>query len=163
MAKYCKEIVDRICELIETDSYTDKEICIQVGINQDTYISWKNDKPEFSEAVKKADKNRLKMFALEAKRSLLKKIQGYTVQEKKTVYVDKSENGKSTPKIKEQTVTDKHFQPDTVAIIFTLCNQDPENWKNRQLTEITGKDGKDFNSQTIIFQDISGKQIEDPE
>jgi len=41
-------------------------------------------------------------------------------------------------------VTRKHYQPSVPAVIFSLTNRDSENWKNRQNTEITGKDGKDL-------------------
>lgn len=139
MAKYSKKIVDRICKLISSDSYTIVEICNQVGINQDTYHTWKKEKPEFSEAIEKAQDARRAYFALEAKNSLLKKVQGYSVDETKTVWVDsgkKGEDGKSTPKIKEQVKTTKHIQPDTAAIIFTLINCDGENWKNKQVNEV---------------------------
>ena len=142
--KYGKDITDKICKLIESDSYTDYEICQNVGISNETFIKWRRDKTEFSEAIKKAHQKRLSFFAEEAKKSLLKKIQGYTIQEKKTVYSSQVIEGQAKPKIKEQTITDKHFQPDTGAIIFTLCNQEPENWKNRQTQEITGKEGKDL-------------------
>lgn len=56
-------------------------------------------------------------------------------------------NGKEIPRIKEQKIVDKHYQPDTAAIIFTLTNGEPENWKNRQNNEVTGKDGKDLFGQ----------------
>jgi hypothetical protein len=77
----------------------------------------------------------------------MKKIRGYTEQEKKTVTVDtgkRDENDKPIVRVKEHTVTDKHYQPDTAAIIFALTNRDPENWKNRYNSELTGKDGKDL-------------------
>ena len=140
-------MVESICNLIKSDSYTIAEICHNVGITEAIYFRWKSEKVEFFEAIKNAENERLKFFATEAKKSLLKKIQGYTVQEKRTVTVDSGRSdpsGKSIPKIKEQTITDKHIQPDTAAIIFTLVNQDPDNWKNRQNSEITGKDGKDL-------------------
>lgn len=149
MAKYNKDIVDKICKLIETDSFTDKEICEQVGICQDTYIEWKKTKAEFSESVKKAEENFLKTIASEAKKSLMKKIQGYTVQEKRTVYNNEVVKGQSKPKIKEQTITDKHYQPDTTAIIFALCNTDSDNFKNKQTNEITGEPLK------IKFENVS--------
>ena len=61
----------------------------------------------------------------------------------------KDEKGNPKPIIKEQTTTKKHIQADTAAIIFTLTNGDPEHWRNRQTTEVTGKDGKDlFASKT---------------
>ena len=144
MSKYSPEIVTRICELIEKDSYTDKEICEQVDISQETFITWRREKPEFSESLKKADQVFLKTIASAARKSLVKKIEGYTVQEKRTVYASQVIEGKEKPKIKEQTITDKHYQPDTVAIIFALCNQDSDNFKNKQSTELTGKDGKDL-------------------
>ena len=82
----------------------------------------------------------------------MKKIQGYDVTETKVVTVPgtkKDEKGNPKPIIKEQTTTKKHIQADTAAIIFTLTNGDPEHWRNRQTTEVTGKDGKDlFASKT---------------
>jgi hypothetical protein len=118
-----------------------------VKIHPDTYYAWLQEKPEFSDAIKKAHDNRMAFFVAEAKKSLVKKLQGYTVQEKHITTVGSGKfdaNGKELPKIKEQKVVDKHFQPDTAAIIFTLTNGEPENWKNRQNSELTGKDGKDL-------------------
>ena len=40
-------------------------------------------------------------------------------------------------KVKEHTVTDKHYQPNPTTIIFTLTNRDPDNWKNRQDTNVS--------------------------
>ena len=145
--KYKPKIAERICALIEADTYTVAEICRMVKINPDTYYTWQKDITEFSDAIKKAQEVRMAFFVAEAKKSLLKKIQGYTVQEKHITTVGSGKfdvNGKEVPKIKEQKVVDKHFQPDTAAVIFTLCNGEAENWKNRQNTEVTGKDGKDL-------------------
>lgn len=151
--KYNQKIVERICALIEADSYTVLEICRLVNIDRGTYFRWLKEKSEFSDAIKKAEENRNAFFVAEAKKSLLKKIQGYTVQEKHITTTGSGKfdvNGKEIPKIKEQKLVDKHFQPDTAAIIFTLCNQDAENWKNRQNTELTGKDGKDLLPARIL-------------
>lgn len=145
--KYSQKLVEKICALIEADTYTVAEICRMVKIDRSTYFDWINTKPDFSDAIKKAQEERTAFFVAEAKKSLLKKIQGYTVQEKHITTVGSGKfdvNGVEKPKIKEQKVVDKHFQPDTAAIIFTLCNGEPENWKNRQNTEVTGKDGKDL-------------------
>lgn len=139
--KYNKEIVEKICLLIKTDSYTVAEICEQVSINQDTYYDWLKKKPEFSDSIKKAKGEFDDFLLAECKKSLVKKIRGYTVQEKKTVTADtgkRDENDKPIVRVKEHSVTDKHYQPDTAAIIFTLCNRDPDNWKNRQESNITG-------------------------
>lgn len=127
MAKYSQKLVDRICSLIREDSYTIAEICDLVGINKDTYYTWMKTKSDFSDSVKKAEDARMQFFVAEAQKSLLKKIQGYEVEESKITYIDSGkpmvdENGKEKqkPKIKEKTIVKKHIQPDTAAIIFTL-------------------------------------------
>lgn len=155
--KYNKKIAEKICSLIATDTYTVAEVCRMVKIHPDTYYTWIKEFSEFSGAIKKAEAERMAVFVVEAKRSLLKKIQGYTVQERHITTVGSGKfdvNGKEIPRIKEQKVVDKHFQPDTAAIIFTLTNGEPENWKNRQNNEVTGKDGKD------LFGQLSDEELD---
>jgi hypothetical protein len=152
MAKYNKRIVEKICSLIRSDSYTVREICSQSGISIETFHEWKRTKPDFSDSIKKAKGEFDDFIAGEAAKSLVKLIQGYTVQEKKTVTVDtgkKDDDGKPIVRVKEHSVTDKHYQPVTAAVIFALTNRDPENWKNKINNEVTGRDGKDFFSFLI--------------
>ena len=152
MAKFSKKTVERIVGLIKSDTYTIAEICRQVGITPKTYHQWVNDYPDFADVIEQAKDERMQAMVIEAKKSLMKKIQGYDVTETKVVTVPgtkKDEKGNPKPIIKEQTTTKKHIQADTAAIIFTLTNGDPEHWRNRQTTEVTGKDGKDlFASKT---------------
>lgn len=147
MAKFSKKTVDMIVGLVKSDTYTIAEICRQVGITPKTYHQWVNDYPDFADAIEQAKAERMQAMVIEAKKSLMKKIQGYDVTETKVVTMpgkQKDEKGNPKPIIKEQTTTKKHIQPDTAAIIFTLTNGDPEHWRNRQSTEVTGKDGKDL-------------------
>lgn len=147
MAKFSKKTVERIVGLIKSDTYTIAEICRQVGITPKTYHQWVNDYPDFADVIEQAKDERMQAMVIEAKKSLMKKIQGYDVTETKVVTVPgtkKDEKGNPKPIIKEQTTTKKHIQADTAAIIFTLTNGDPEHWRNRQTTEVTGKDGKDL-------------------
>lgn len=152
MAKFNKKTVDMIVGLVKSDTYTIAEICRQVGITPKTYHQWVNDYPDFADAIEQAKAERMQAMVIEAKKSLMKKIQGYDVTETKVVTIpgkQKDEKGNPKPIIKEQTTTKKCIQPDTAAIIFTLTNGDPEHWRNRQSTEVTGKDGKDlFASKT---------------
>ena len=152
MAKFSKKTMEKIVGLIKSDTYTIAEICRQVGITPKTYHQWVNDYPDFADAIEQAKDERMQAMVIEAKKSLMKKIQGYDVTETKVVTVPgtkKDEKGNPKPIIKEQTTTKKHIQADTAAIIFTLTNGDPEHWRNRQTTEVTGKDGKDlFASKT---------------
>lgn len=141
MPKYNKKIVKRICDLLSKDSYTISEICSLTGISESTYYEWQANKPEFSENVTRAKDQFDELLVKEAKNSLRKKVLGYEVDEKKTVYT----NGKDgKPVIKEQTTIKKHFQPDTAAIVFALTNKAPLEWKNRQNNELSGVGGKDL-------------------
>lgn len=147
MAKFSKKTVDKIVGLVKSDTFTIAEICRQVGITPKTYHLWMNDYPDFADAIEQAKEERMQSMVIEAKKSLMKKIQGYDVTETKVVTIpgkQKDEKGNPKPIIKEQTTTKKYIQPDTAAIIFTLTNGDPEHWRNRQSTEVTGKDGKDL-------------------
>lgn len=131
--KYTPELVTRICGLLEKDTYTVSELCESVGISESTFYDWKGKFSEFSDAIKKAEERRLGFFVVEAKRSLLKKIQGYEVKETQIVSIPGvDEKGNPKQIIKEQKTIKKHIQPDTTAIIFALTNLDPEHWKNRQ-------------------------------
>lgn len=143
MAKYGKKVIEQIVGLIKSDTYTIVEICSQVGISLSTFHRWKDEYEEFRQAVEEAHEARMQYFVQEAKKSLLKKIQGYDVTETKVVTVP-TKGDEKKPTIKEQTTTKKHIQPDTAAIIFTLANGDPTRWRNRQTMEVVGKDGKEL-------------------
>lgn len=47
MAKYNQRIVNKICELVKTDTYTVPELCAKVGISESTYHEWKKTHSEF--------------------------------------------------------------------------------------------------------------------
>jgi transposase-like protein len=138
-SKYNSKMKSRIVELIKRDSFTVAEICRQLKIDQTTYNSWLKEFPDLAEAVSNAKEELMQSLAIEAKNSLRKKIQGYTSDETQITTVPGVDG---RPSIKEQKVKHIYFQPDTAAIIFALTNADPEHWKNRQNSEITGKDGK---------------------
>ena len=147
IGKYNQKIVDRIVALTKTDTFTVTEICAQVGITPKTYFKWMLDHPDFEEAVEDAKDELMESMVLEAKKSLRKKITGYDVKETRVETIPSGKldaNGNPTPKIKKQITTTKHIAADTAALIFTLTNGDPNHWRNRQTTEVTGKDGKDL-------------------
>ena len=158
--KYGKKTVERIVELVKSDTYTIAEICRQVGISPATFHRWQDEHEEFHQAIDEAYDDRMQYLAKEAEKSLLKKIQGYEVTETKVVTVP-ANGDPSKPTIKEQTTQKKHVAPDTAAIIFTLTNGDPKRWKNRYNTEVTGKDGKDL-FKTLSDEDLD-KEIADLE
>jgi len=141
MSKYNKTIVKRICDLIESDSYTILEICKIVGISEAIFHKWKLEKVEFLEAIKKAQDNWDDSIVADAKKSLKKLVNGYSVEETKVIFADSGkldENGNQKPKIKEQVKITKHIQPSLGAAIFVLTNKAEDEWKNRQNTEVSG-------------------------
>lgn len=146
MAKYTKAIVERIVEFVKIDTFTIEEICAKVGISRRLWYQWRDDHPEFVQALEDAERDRMEMFVLEAKKSLFKKIKGYDAKETKVTTIPSGKmeaDGKTPiPKIKEQVTTTKHVAPDTGAIIFVLTNGDPDHWKNRQNAELTGANGE---------------------
>ena len=143
MAKYSKKIVDKIIGLIKSDTYTIAEICRNVGITHTTYHQWIAVHEDFAKAVEEAKEEREQFFTLEAEKSLLKKIRGFEIIETRTVTVP-SKDDSTKPRIKEQITTKKPIPPDVAAIIFALTNGDPKRWRNRQNTEVTGRDGADL-------------------
>ena len=157
MAKYNEQIVTDICNLIKKDSYTIAELCKEVGIAISTYYEWLETKAEFSEAIQKARYQFDEIIVNEAKNSLRKLVQGYEIDEKKTVFTE-GKDGK--PRIKEQTIVKKHIQPNVAATIFLLTNKASNEFKNRLNTDHTTK-GMSFRKPNIIFGD--DEEIEDEE
>ena len=152
MAKYSKKIAQKIFSLIEKDSYTITEICAKVGISDRTFRYWQNENSEFAAGIAHARDTFTETKLVECEKSLDKLINGYEYDEVKTVVID---DGKGQPKIKERTTIRKMVIPSLPAIIHFQTNRDPENWKNRQTNELTGKDGKD------LFAGLTNEELEE--
>lgn len=166
MARYNKKLVEKICSLIKEDRYTIAEICRCVDIAESTFFKWKSEKLEFSEAIKKAEEDFRQKMLVKCEKSLVKLVEGYTVKEKKVITVDsgkKDAKGNPIPKIKEQTIIDKHIQPNLGAIIHFQTNKDPDNWRNRQTNEVTGKDGKDLIPARVLTKEEAAEYLKELE
>lgn len=112
--------------------------CKKVGISKETFYTWINDKPDFSDSLKKARKEFRETIVQTLEQSLWKRAAGYEVEEVKNEYRTLKDGGKVLVKSSKTT---KHFPPDTGALIFALTNLDPENWKNRQDNRLSVDDG----------------------
>lgn len=136
---YCQERVDTICKAIERGETI--ENAARIGnIAVGTLFRWMDEKSEFKEAVKKAkaayEDWEMNGILADAKKSLKTLICGTEYEEVKTEY----ENDKNdSPRIRKQTRVTKKILPNATAVIFALCNRDPEHWKNRISNELTGK------------------------
>ncbi len=88
MAKYNRKIVDEMCNLLKSDSYTISEVCRLVGIAERTFYEWQSKNADFADAIKKAKADFAKSILCECEKSLIKLIKGYDYEERKTVMVD---------------------------------------------------------------------------
>ena len=135
------ERIKKICEAIERGE-TNETAAKLGGIVEGTFYRWMDENKEFCEAVKRAkevyEEWEQKGILTDAKKSLKTLICGLEFDEVKTEY-EQDPNNPGTPRIKKQTSTTKRILPNATAVIFALCNRDPEHWQNRVAQDITGK------------------------
>lgn len=162
--KYSKEIAKKFVELYATGNHSISQICAAVGIHVDTYYDWRQKKSEFSEALKSAEIRRLDAIKDLAKTGLALLLTGHEWEETKTEFVEsKDKTGKSVPKIKSQTKIKKFVMPNPTMVIFTLTNQDPDNWKQRQQIAHTGADDGPIEQEVTVQIGYGKKGVEDDE
>ena len=125
--------------------------CKKVGISKETFYTWINDKPDFSDSLKKARKEFRETIVQTLEQSLWKRAAGYEIEESKNEYRTLKDGSKVL--VKSSKIT-KHFPPDTGALIFALTNLDPENWKNRQDNRLSVDDSiTGFNIKVVTRED----------
>jgi len=109
---------------------TNKEIAEELSISTGTLFAWGKAHPEFLSTVKggKAIANAKVVEALYGRAI------GSKVPEKKIIM-----NPDGTVR---KEVTEKEVLPDVAAIKLWLTNRDPDHWKERISSEITGPGGK---------------------
>jgi len=117
---------------------TNQQIAEAIGVNLDTVQVWINTYPDFSEALKEGKAP----ADAKVERSLFQRAIGYKYTEKKVIQLP---DGK-----KRMEVTEKEVAPDTTAQIFWLKNRLPAEWRDKQIQEITGKDGAPIKTETTL-------------
>lgn len=137
ITKYTPERIEKIISAISKGK-TYKDASKLAGINPDTFFDWLKNKPEFSDAVKMAEKQYGEWYnehiVKDAKASLMELICGFEqVTTKTKTYTSKGV--KCTEVVEER----KQIPPSATAIIFALCNRDPEHWQNRVSQDVNGK------------------------
>lgn len=138
---YTPERVEAILDALrqgETDDLAAK----MGGIGKTTFYRWIDEKEEFREAVKsaKADYEQWTLGEIlhDARRGLKVLVCGTEYEEVKTEY-EQDPHDPTHPRIKKQTRTTKKVLPNPTAVIFALCNRDPDHWQNRVAQELSGK------------------------
>lgn len=149
------------------DGFTEKQIAHKVGVSEATWYYWKSRHPELSESLKI---NKF-MADAEVENALYKRARGYTVTEVvEEVYGTPTgkldQNGKPIikhDKVHRKTIK-KEIPPDTTAGIFWLKNRQPDKWRDRKLTEVTGSDGGPVRVSTLDderYKEIRKKMLEE--
>ena len=143
-------------------SYKDAYTAAMVG--HTAFFNHLNNDAEFKEQVKKAEQEYQQWYDTQlvanCKRSLMELICGYEYDETTTESGIDARTGKNVTKTK---VTHKKVAPNPTALIFALCNRDPEHWKNRVEQDIKGKletESKQEISLANVSDELLGKVID---
>lgn len=118
------------------DGYTFQDIANRIGISVSALRKWRDQYPEFNEALKKGRE----IIDYKVENALLKSALGYKTKEVKVTTTIRY--GKTVETVKE--VTDKEQAPNVSAIQCWLYNRLPNKWKkNRdQLIDLNDEDTK---------------------
>jgi hypothetical protein len=140
--------VEIMCAAIaDGKSYKDAFTAARVG--KTAFYAHLKDDADFSERVKKAEQEYQDWYdsqlVVDCKRSLIDLVRGFEYDETTTEKVP-GRDGKGT--ITKTKVVHKRVMPNPTAIIFALCNRDPEHWQNRVNNELSGK--VETESKTIV-------------
>lgn len=109
------------------DGLTDAQIASNIGIHISTLCDWKNQFPEFSEAIKKGKAP----VDIQVENALLKRALGYEYEETTTEIIE-NPDGTKRKHIKKVT---KLVLPDTLAQFFWLKNRRPDKWRDKPAVE----------------------------
>lgn len=129
-----------------------KEFVREMGIDEKTYRLWMKEKPQFKEAIDRAKDIFKQSLTHDLALSLSKAAKGYEHEEVEQEY-RLGADGQPTPfKMKKKKV---HVQPNIGAAIFLLTNLDPENYQNRQRSDVNFK--KDGNEKPMTLDEINAE------
>lgn len=137
-------IAKKLCALGATDA----DLASAFGVTTPTIWAWRNQFPEFFNALKESKG----AFDEVVERSLAQRALGYTYD---TEEIKLTKDGEVL-----RVPVRKHIPPDTTACIFWLKNRRPEQWRDVNRFEHTGRDGGpvevDHNVRGEIERRISG-------
>lgn len=139
--KYEPERVAIICESIAKGE-SNEVAAAKAGICLDSFYGWLKNKPDFSDAIKRARREfeqwELEGILKDARKSLKQLICGEEYEETKIEYEQDPEHpGKL--RVRRKITTNKKILPNATAVIFALVNRDPEHWQNRVTQELNAK------------------------
>lgn len=131
---YAKQ-AGKLCKL----GATDQDLAAFFEVSLRTIANWKAQHSEFLHALKAGKEE----ADARVERSLFHRAVGYE-QEAVKIFMPA---GASEPVYAPYT---ERIAPDTTAAIFWLKNRRPEEWREKQLLEHTGKDGGPITTKVVI-------------
>lgn len=158
-SKCTPELTHDVFKLI-LDGEANIDICKKVGISETQFYAWQREEsdsynPQFTQSIALARAQLREKRLNEMEKSLYRAATGYVAEDSRTEFgTDKD----GRVYVKKKLSFKKTVPPDTKALIFALTNENPDKWKNRQNTEITGKDGKDFMNKEIDMESLTDEQ-----
>lgn len=155
--------VEIMCAAIaEGKSYKDAFTAARVG--KTAFYSHLKDDADFAERVKKAEKDYQDWYdtqlVVDCKRSLLELVRGYEYDE---TTIETGVDARTGKKVEKKKIVHKTVGPNPTAIIFALCNRDPEYWQNKINNEVSGKvetESKNSVSLEKVSDDLLGQVID---
>lgn len=149
------ELVERICELYESQNATIESCCEAAGVPERTFRLWLSQDAEYAERYKKAKQIQDTAYWQEvirplAKTAMQRRLEGETKTETKSEGEWRGE-GKSRVFVeKKRTETKSEILPDTTLTIFAMNGLYPGMFAKR--LEHTGKDGGPIETKTLIIE-----------
>lgn len=146
--------VEIMCKAIAAGkSYKDAFTAARVG--HDSFYRHLRDDSDFSDKVKRAEQQYQEWYdsqlVVDCKRSLQELICGYEWVET-TTETAPGKDGKGT--VTKTKVVHKKAAPNATAIIFALCNRDPEHWQNRVSQDVNGKIDVEQKGQGVSLANV---------
>lgn len=129
MAKYTEWLTEEGLLKIEgwaRDGLTDKQVAHNMNIAESTLHEWKKKYSVLSESLKRGKE----VVDRQVENALLKRALGYEFKETTQELTEDS--------MRVTKVITKQQAPDTTAQIFWLKNRKPQEWRDKQETEISG-------------------------
>lgn len=137
--QWTEEKIQLMCDAI-AGGKSHKEAYMTARVSHQTFYRHMKEDSEFCERIKAAEKQFQEEFNVtivqDCQRSLAELIRGFEYDE---VTTETGKDPRTGKEVSKKKVVRKRVLPNVSAIIFTLCNRDPEHWQNRVSNELSGK------------------------
>lgn len=129
--RYKPEFIEQVYDLT-AHGYTDKELAKFFKVKERTLYRWKNKYDDFCQAIKRG---KYEFDTDKVVSSLLRRALGYQYEEK-TQGLSKPDPETGERELITVKVVTKQMPPDPTSMIFWLKNRQPDEWRDKQSTEL---------------------------